>query len=802
MPFRGVPQHVETPHSLTSAALAAGLPRFALAQGRKDTLVLGMPLEPPGLDPTAGAAAAIGEITLYNIFETLTKINSDGSVTPLLAESWEISPDLKTYTFRLRKGVKFQNGEPFNAQTVKFSFDRAGGEKSTNKDKRTFANLTTQVVDDSTVVLINKEIDPDLPFVLGQATAVIVEPKSADANATKPVGTGPYQLESWAKGSSLVLVKWDGFRSPAQAKLKKVTFRFIADAAAQAAAMLANDVDVFKPIGTRVVPQFKANPQFQVILGGSRAKTILAINSKKKPLDDVRVRRAILAAIDRKAVIEGAADGLGVPIGSHYVPGAAGYVDTTGINPFDIEKAKKLLAEAGVKTPLELTMTLPPPPYARQGGEVIAAQLAKIGITVKVQNVEWGAVAQQHLRRPAQLRPDHRLARRALRPRQLRQVRLLLGLRLEGLHRAVRQDQDHRQRPGAQQAAGRRAKAAGQRCGQRLPLPAAVPGRREEGREGSVEGHADLLQRSLGAVLGVSALHDLSASQLGAAYASGELSPVEVARDVLEHIARWEPHLHATWLLRPDAALDQARASEARWLRGEALGPLDGVPGTLKENIATRGDPMPAGTAAVQLAPAAADAPPAARLREAGMVVVSKTTMPDYGMLSSGLSSFHQLARNPWDLSRTPGGSSAGAGAAAAAGYGPLHVGTDIGGSLRLPAGWCGIFTLKPSLGRIPIDPPYTGRAAGPMTRSVTDAALMMQWLARPDARDSMSLPAQDIDWPAFDAGPDHLRGLRIGLLADAAAACRSSPPSARRSTPRRRCSSAPVPSWRRCGLS
>ena len=374
---------------LTSAALAAGLPQFALAQNRKDAMVLGMTLEPPGLDPTANAASAIGEIVLYNVLETLTKINADGKVTPLLAESWEVSPDLKTYTFKLRRGVKFQNGEPFNAQTVKFAFERAGGEKSTNKDKRTFANLSTQVIDDYTVVVINKEIDPDLPFVLGQATAVVVEAKSADSNATKPVGTGPYKLDSWAKGSSLVLSKWDGFRAPGEAKLKKVTFRFISDTAAQAAALLAGDVDAFPRVATRIVPQFKANGQFQVILGGSRAKTILAMNSKKKPLDDVRVRRAILAAIDRKAVIEGAADGFGVPIGSHYVPGAAGFVDTTGVNPFDIEKAKKLLAEAGVKTPLELTMTLPPPPYARQGGEVIVAQLAKIGITVKVQNVEW-----------------------------------------------------------------------------------------------------------------------------------------------------------------------------------------------------------------------------------------------------------------------------------------------------------------------------------------------------------------------------------------------------------------------------
>ena len=267
---------------------------------------------------------------------------------------------------------------------------------------------------------------------------------------------------------------------------------------------------------------------------------------------------------------------------------------------------------------------------------------------------------------------------------------------------------------------------------------------------------------------GMSTLHELSAAELLAGYRQRQFSPVEVARDVLEHITRWEPHLAATWLLRPEAALAQARASEARWLRGAPCGLLDGVPATLKDNIATAGDPTPLGTAAVPLVPASADAPPAARLREAGAVLIAKTTMPDYGMLSSGLSSFHALARNPWDLSKGPGGSSAGAGAAAAAGYGPLHVGTDIGGSIRLPASWCGIFGLKPSLGRVPIDPPYTGRAAGPMTRTVQDAALMMQVLSRPDARDSMSLPPQDIDWQRLAPGLERLRGLRLGLLLDA----------------------------------
>ena len=373
-----------------SGAALAALPLAAMAQTKKDSVVLAMTLEPPGLDPTAGAASAIAEIVLYNVFETLTKINSDGTVSPLLAESWEVSPDLKTYTFRLRKGVKFQNGEAFNAAAVKYSFERAAAEKSTNKDKRTFSGMeSVAAIDEYTLVVLNKSLDPDFLFLMGQGTAIIVEPTSAETNATKPVGTGPYQLTNWSRGSSIVLTQWAGYRGASSVKIRKVTFRFISDPAAQVAALLAGDIDAFPRVSPRSVAQFKSNAKFQVVVGGSRAKTILAINNKKKPLDDVRVRRAIAAAIDRLAVIEGAGDGYGSPIGSHYVPGALGYVDTTGINPFNIEKARALLAEAGIKTPLELSLKLPPPPYARQGGEVIAAQLAKIGIIAKIENVEW-----------------------------------------------------------------------------------------------------------------------------------------------------------------------------------------------------------------------------------------------------------------------------------------------------------------------------------------------------------------------------------------------------------------------------
>ena len=262
----------------------------------------------------------------------------------------------------------------------------------------------------------------------------------------------------------------------------------------------------------------------------------------------------------------------------------------------------------------------------------------------------------------------------------------------------------------------------------------------------------------------VTPLHDLSAVDLIAGFRTKQFTPSEVLEDVLTHVARWEPHIKALYAFDPDGARAVAKASTDRWQNGEPAGALDGVPVTIKDNIATKGVPIPLGAASVKLVPALVDAPPAARLREAGAVIFAKTTMPDYGMLSSGLSSFHPLTRNPWNVAKNPGGSSAGAGAAGAAGFGPLHLGTDIGGSVRVPACWCGLVALKPSLGRIPIDPPYVGRVAGPMTRTVDDAALMMSVLSRPDRRDGMSLPPDSINWKAPEKSP---RKLRIGLMLD-----------------------------------
>jgi aspartyl-tRNA(Asn)/glutamyl-tRNA(Gln) amidotransferase subunit A len=261
-------------------------------------------------------------------------------------------------------------------------------------------------------------------------------------------------------------------------------------------------------------------------------------------------------------------------------------------------------------------------------------------------------------------------------------------------------------------------------------------------------------------------LHRLDAAELSEAYSKGRLSPVEVARDALARIDAWEPSINAMYLVHREQALADARASEERWRSGRPLSAIDGIPITIKENIHTRGDPAPVGTAAGDLAPKPADAPPSARVREAGCVILGKTTMPDFGMLSSGLSSIHGVTRNPWRLDRNTSGSSSGAAAAGAAGYGPLHLGTDIGGSVRLPATHCGLFALKPSLGRIPIHPPYMGRVAGPMTRTVRDSAMLMEVVTRPDARDYMSLPWQPTGYAAGLEGLE-AKGLRIGFLAD-----------------------------------
>ena len=381
-----------------------------------------------------------------------------------------------------------------------------------------------------------------------------------------------------------------------------------------------------------------------------------------------------------------------MPIGSHMVPSDAGYVDLTGVNPYNPEKAKALLKEAGVPLPLNVTLTLPPPPYARKGGEIIAAELAKVGVVAKIENVEWAQWLSGAFKGNFDLTVISHVE--PLDFDRYGDPHYYYGYDSKA-YRDLLTAYNTSDRPeDAPEAARRHPAPARDRLRRRLPVPAAAVRGRQQAPEGPVEQLADLRQRPRRAswqwpasrhghpTRQPASHHDrparpLRPTELVARFRDRSLSPVEVTHAVLDRIAAWEPHLHATYALDADAALAAARVSESRWLRhrsaGENVGALEGVPTMIKENIATAGTPVPLGTAATELVAGARDAPPAARLREAGAVILGKTTMPDYGMLSSGLSSFHGLTRNPWDLSKNPGGSSAGAGAAAAAGYGPLH---------------------------------------------------------------------------------------------------------------------------------
>src|SRR6516162_3675355 len=255
-----------------------------------------------------------------------------------------------------------------------------------------------------------------------------------------------------------------------------------------------------------------------------------------------------------------------------------------------------------------------------------------------------------------------------------------------------------------------------------------------------------------------------SAVELLELYRSKALSPVEATGLILDRLDALQPKINAFCVVDRDGAMKAARASERRWLRGEAAGPFDGVPVTIKDLILMRGFPTLRGSLIVERDQDwSEDAPATARLREAGATIIGKTTTPEFGWKALGDSPLTGITRNPWDLSRTPGGSSAGAAASCAAGIGPLHLGSDGAGSIRIPAAFSGIFGLKPSFGRVPAYPLSAMGLLGhlgPLARTVADAALMLNVLSEPDHRDPYALPPDDTDWR--DGLEDSVRGWRI----------------------------------------
>ncbi len=379
-------KHWKSIVAATALVLAAGTSAFA---ARTD-LVLGMPLEPPHLDPTAGAAAAIDEVLYANVFEGLTRIGSKGEVMPALAESWTVSDDGKVYTFKLHTGVKFHDGSAFDAEDVKFSLDRARAENSTNAQKALFAAIdTVEVVDPATVKVTLKNAQGSFLYNMGWGDAIIVAPESAETNKEKPIGTGPFKFDNWAKGSSITIVKNPDYWGEPVA-LDKAEFRIVPDAAAAIPALLSGDVQAFPNVGVGdALAQIQSDPRFKVVIGATEGETILSTNNKKAPFDKLEVRQAIAHTLDRKAIIDAASSGLGTPIGSHFSPANAAYVDLTGTYPRDIAKAKELLKAAGLENGFKATLKLPPVGYARDGGQVIASQLREVGIELEIIPVEW-----------------------------------------------------------------------------------------------------------------------------------------------------------------------------------------------------------------------------------------------------------------------------------------------------------------------------------------------------------------------------------------------------------------------------
>lgn len=373
--------------SLITVSAFALMASLANAQ---DNVTIAIQLEPPNLDPTGAAAQAIDSVMYSNVFEGLTRFMSDGAVVPGLAASWDISADGLSYTFNLQTGVTFHDGTAMDAEDVKFSLDRARAEDSTNAQKGLFANIAAvDVIDAATVKVTLSQPTGNFLFNMAWGDAVIVAPESTETNATAPVGTGAYRFVDWVQGDRLELTRNADYWGDAPA-IQNATFRFISDPTAAFAAVMAEDVDAFAGFpAPENIPQFEADPRFQVLKGNTEGETILSTNNKMPPFDNKLVRKAVAHAIDRQAIIDGAMFGLGTPIGTHFAPHNPNYVDLTGKSQYDPELSKKLLAEAGFTDGFTTTLKLPPPSYARRGGEIIAAQLREVGIDAQISNLEW-----------------------------------------------------------------------------------------------------------------------------------------------------------------------------------------------------------------------------------------------------------------------------------------------------------------------------------------------------------------------------------------------------------------------------
>ena len=352
-------------------------------------VTIGLQLEPGTLDLTSSPAAGIPQTLLNNVYETLVKLEADGSFTPQLAESYEISDDGLVYTFALREGVTFHNGDPLTVEDVVFSIDHVLTKEPAHPFATTLAPIeSVEAIDESTVQLTLNRVSSNLLYHLTQSQGVILTESALDSIENEPVGTGPFVFESWTVGDSIVLQRNpDYWGEPAP--LETVTFRYIPDPNALANAMLSDDLHILAGLSApELMSEFEGDDRFETYVGESHGEVVLSLNGRRPPLDDVRVRRAVSHAVDRQAVIDLAYAGYGTPIGTFSTPLDPWFLPLTEVYPYDPERARDLLAEAGAEG-ASLEMILPPTSYATRAGEVVASQLAEVGLTANITNVEF-----------------------------------------------------------------------------------------------------------------------------------------------------------------------------------------------------------------------------------------------------------------------------------------------------------------------------------------------------------------------------------------------------------------------------
>ena len=369
--------------------IAAGAaPAFAAESERP--LTVGLQLEPPVLDPTVNASASIGAVVVPAIFEGLVRIGPNWRIEPALATAWNVSRDGRTYIFALRPNVHFGDGAPFDASAVRYSLLRAIAPGSPNPQRTLLSAIDAVTARGPLAVAVHlRRPDFTLLQVLGLSAAVIVSPRTAAGNATHPVGTGPFRFVEWRRGDAITLARNAGYWGT-RAHVARVTFKVIADPNAAIDAVMTGDVDVYPAFpAPESVARFQRDPRFIVKTVLSEAKTIVAINNRRTPFRDRRVRRALAYAIDRRAIIDAAMFGFGAPIGSHYTRADPGYIDLTGEYPYDPATARTLLAQAGYAHGFTATLAVPPLSYAERTAEIVAAELGAVGVRVKIVAFDW-----------------------------------------------------------------------------------------------------------------------------------------------------------------------------------------------------------------------------------------------------------------------------------------------------------------------------------------------------------------------------------------------------------------------------